>query len=222
MNADGVNRGGVDVEAKHGGEPYRPQHPQMVFCKPGFRLSDSPDYPFFQIRHSAGVVDDLPLKRIAKEGVYGEVPPPGVLFRRHKTNLTRMSSVGIIGIGAESGHIKTHAVLTDHDDAKGFADRHGFAAKDPFHLVRGRGGREEGKTVAITGKLDLSSAPAFALTGDTSLLRSDTRYVIATTTDGITGEFGEVTGLPGNPWSITVTDSNVILSYKNGTLIIFE
>ena len=79
-----------------------------------------------------------------------------------------------------------------------------------------------GKTVAITGKLDLSSGPVFALVGDTSLLQSGSRYVIATTTDGITGDFSEVTGLPSNPWSVTVTDMNVILSYRSGTFIMLR
>ena len=77
---DGRRRVRMDGKAQLGGEPRSPEDPQGVLVEPAVRVPHAPEDARRQVLPPPQGVLELP-RRIQRQGVDGEVPPPQVLLQ---------------------------------------------------------------------------------------------------------------------------------------------
>ncbi len=128
-----------DVEAEHGAEADRAQHPQAIFADAVMGFSDGSEEFGLEIVASADVVDQFVPKRVEEEAVDRKVPALGVFFRRGESDRFGAASIDIEAIRAKGGDLKFGTRFEHADNSKLRA--HGDGAREKrLHLFGPRVG----------------------------------------------------------------------------------
>ena len=128
-------RGRFNFKTKLRGKAHGAQHPQPVLAEPLRRITDRPDASGLKIRLPPDPVVQLLHDRVEKQTVHREVAAQGILPSVGEAHAAGPPSIGIIGLGAEGGHLIFVPVLQHHHHPKLFAHRDGFA-EQPLDVVR--------------------------------------------------------------------------------------
>ena len=137
---DGVRRGRMDSKAQLGGKPRSPENPQGVLVEPAVRVPHAPEDARRQVLPPPQGVLELP-RRIQRQGVDGEVPPPQVLLQGvGEGHGLRPPVVPVGPVPPEGGDLHAPRRRPDGDGAVAEAGGHRPVPKQGHGLLRPGGG----------------------------------------------------------------------------------
>src|SRR5579872_1904025 len=119
----------LDRKPETARQPDPPHHPQPVFFDPLMGVADRADHFRLQIRAPIHIIEDLIPEWVIKHPIDGEIASFGVLYRSRKLDLCRPSSILVIKILPEGGHLVLPPLYNDQYDPKSDPDRHGMRKK---------------------------------------------------------------------------------------------
>jgi len=138
---DGSPRLGIEHEAESGGEPHRPEHPQVVLAKTKRRHADGANDPGFEVGTATDMVVNFTRTGVHEQSVDGEVPPLCIVRSGRERHAGRVSTVGVGRVGSERGHLNlpTPPRPDDGDHPEGRPDRQGPTAAEQVPDSLGHG-----------------------------------------------------------------------------------
>ncbi len=124
MPADGIGRGGVQLEIQRGGKPHGAHHTQVIFRKPVIRVAHGPDQARGQVRLAANIVAHRAGQGIQEQCVHCEVAAEGIRLLVGEHHAFGMAPIAVSLIFAEGGHLVFEAVDPNPHHAKRLAHGH--------------------------------------------------------------------------------------------------